>query len=297
MAAVQLHRHQSKGRLERLQDADELVLVVDEGDGEHGQVQHAPLRRREIGSQVGPQAACPGDRIGHVHAVTQAQALRGRTGDLQGQPAAFGGGAGIRSHLGQQRGRAVGRGDLEASGVGDQLHEEPVIAPLGGRDVVAEVVQRGEWQQFQPKVGRVGVAAIPLIEGGVEKSVEQPHAGDRATHLGQGHADAGQRFEQLWRHDVLPDAVEFRYHGVIGKVAGVASGEPARDCGRRLHVRRLIESDGPRKRAALAGLHLTRTGCRTGCRGSWLHRSPPAEPDVCRGISMGVSGGAWQFAA
>ena len=140
---AKLDGEQRKRDLEQLQNPDEHVLVVHDVDGQHAQLQDAPIQRRQLGLHRRAQLPSGLLWVGGGDLAGQTEASQRGGGDVAGQAAALGRGARIRSHLGQHIGPALAGGQLEIEQVGDELDNEPVPARQRVGQLFRRVVDAG----------------------------------------------------------------------------------------------------------------------------------------------------------
>ena len=147
----------------------------------------------------------------------QAESGRGRAGSDQTEATTLDGGRQVGTHLWQKIGPCACRVQLEAHQVRDQVHEDPVVLPFRGTEIRVGFVERRQRQQPQCQVRRVVVTTISLVQGRIQKALQQPHTGTRAPHIADGRANVGEHVEQLCRHKVLAHAQVLIHNGCIRK--------------------------------------------------------------------------------
>jgi hypothetical protein len=142
---------------------------VNDVDRHHAELEHALFGGRDRGGDRRAGTPGGGDRIAGQVRFGHAQPGQPGAEHAQAEAAALGDDRPVGAHPGQQRGLAVGGGELEPQDVGDEQERQPVVP--GGR-WPGPVIGR-QREQRQAGVGDVVVLAIPLVQGAVEEPPQQ----------------------------------------------------------------------------------------------------------------------------
>jgi hypothetical protein len=168
--AAEVDSHQPEVGLERLEDPDEHVLVVDDVDRHHAQVKHALLVRGDGRPEGGLSPSRRRDRAGGQFLLGESQPPQPGAEHAQAEPAALGRNPLVGAQPGEQPRLAVGRGELEVQDVADEQHQQPVVRGRGPRGIIAV----GKRQHRQAGVARVIVFSVVLVQRAVEEPAELP---------------------------------------------------------------------------------------------------------------------------